>query len=108
MQLCDNDDHIHVLSDDLVVTDNYIENFYSLAKQHPNTLIGSVVTDINNRDKIFSGGIKINWLTGKIRGINERKSLSSFGKGYYADGVSYLNRTQSASSKQGIQGDRNL
>lgn len=87
---CGDDDLILVLNDDLVVPSNYIENFYVLAQSHPNTLIGSVVTDINDRDKIHSGGVRINWLTGKIRGINDGKSLASFGSGYYTDQVSYL------------------
>jgi GT2 family glycosyltransferase len=90
LTLCGPDDYILVLNDDLEVPENYIENFYSLAKAHPKTLIGSVVTDINNRDRIHSGGVRINWLTGKVRGINDGKSLSSFGKGYYTDQVSYL------------------
>lgn len=90
MERCDDDDAILVLNDDLEVPENYIENFYFLARKHPNTLIGSVVTDIDDKDRIYSGGVKINWLTGKMRGINNGRSLSSFGKGYYTDEASYL------------------
>lgn len=90
LELCDESDLILVLNDDLVVPETYIENFYALAAKYPDALIGSVVTDIHNRDLIASGGVKINWLTGKVRGINEGKSLASFAKGYVRDDVSYL------------------
>jgi GT2 family glycosyltransferase len=90
LERCDDDDFILVLNDDLEVPENYIEDFYILASKHPNTLIGSVVTDIDDKDRIYSGGVKINWFTGKTRGINNDKSLSSFGKGYYTDEASYL------------------
>lgn len=90
LTLCAEEDMILVLNDDLVVPADYIENFYALAKRHPDALIGSVVTDIHNRDLIASGGVKINWLTGKARGINDGTSLATFGKGYYRDDVSYL------------------
>ena len=89
MLLSEENDYLLILNDDLIVPEDYIENFYKLAAKHKDTLIGSVVTDINQPDKIHSGGIKINWLTAKVRGINHDKSLSSFSKGYYTE-VSYL------------------
>jgi GT2 family glycosyltransferase len=73
------------LNDDLVVPPHYIDTYYQVAAAHPNTLIGSVVTDINNRDVIHSGGVKINWITAKNRDTNVGKSLASFGKGYYQE-----------------------
>ena len=85
LELCSEEDYILVLNDDLVVPQNYIESFFQLADKHKNTLVGSVVTDINNRDKIYSGGVKINWLTAKGKGLNGGDSLSSFGKGYYVE-----------------------
>ncbi len=89
MQVCKEQDYIMAMNDDLVVADNYIENFYNLAQEHPKTLIGSVVTDINNRDVIASGGVKINWLTAKFTDVNVGKSLSSFGKKFSVE-TSYL------------------
>lgn len=89
LSLCKENDFIMALNDDLVVAPDYIDNYYRLVAAHPDTLIGSVVTDINNRDLIQSGGVKMNWITAKIRNINSGKSLASFGKGYYEE-VSYL------------------
>ncbi len=90
LKVCDKDDHILILNDDLVVPENYIENYYQLAEKHPKTLIGSVVTDIDNRDIIYSGGVKINWLTAKVSDRNNGKRLSDFKNGYFNDDISYL------------------
>ena len=85
LELCSEEDYMLVLNDDLTVPENYITNFYELADQHKDTLIGSVVTDIDNPDKIHSGGVKINWVIAKGRGLNDGKSLSEFGKGHYVE-----------------------
>jgi N-acetylglucosaminyl-diphospho-decaprenol L-rhamnosyltransferase len=89
LSICQENDFIMALNDDLVVGPDYIETYHQLATIHPDTLIGSVVTDINNRDIIHSGGVKINWVTAKTRNINVGKSLASYGKGYY-ENVSIL------------------
>lgn len=85
LELCDEDDFILVLNDDLTVPNNYIENFFRLAEEHKDTLIGSVVTDIDNKDKIHSGGVRINWFSAKGEGLNAGKSLKSFGNGYFEE-----------------------
>jgi GT2 family glycosyltransferase len=87
--ICNEEDYVLVLNDDLIVPPEYLANFVSLAAAHPDTLIGSVVTDINDRDVIYSGGVRINWITAKMTDLNRGKKLSSFGKGYYTE-VSYL------------------
>jgi GT2 family glycosyltransferase len=89
LTLAKDDDYIMALNDDLVVPENYIETYYELAAKHPKTLIGSVVTDIDERDVIFSGGVVINWYTAKGRDLNRGKSLASFGKGHFEE-TSYL------------------
>lgn len=83
LSLCQADDYIMALNDDLVVPPDYIDTYYQVAAAHPNALIGSVVTDINNRDVIHSGGVQINWVTAKTRDTNVGKSLASFGKGFF-------------------------
>lgn len=90
LTLCGEDDYILVLNDDLEVPENYIENFYALAKRFPDALIGSVVTDFDDRDTIVGGGVTVNWLTAKTRDLNTGKSLASFGPGYVEEKVSYL------------------
>ncbi len=82
LELGKENDYILALNDDLIVPENYIENFYKLAAANPDTLIGSVVTYYDNPDKIASGGVRINWLTAKSQKLNDEKSLSSFGKGF--------------------------
>lgn len=90
LKLCKDDDFILVLNDDLEVPQDYIANFYILAEKYPNTLIGSVVTDFEDRDTIVGGGVTVNWLTAKTRDLNTGKSLASFGPGHIEEGVSYL------------------
>ncbi len=82
LELGKEEDYILALNDDLIVPENYIENFYKLAAAHPDTLVGSVVTYYNNPDEIASGGVRINWMTAKSHKLNDGKSLASFGKGF--------------------------
>lgn len=83
--ICNPDDYILALNDDLAVPKDYIANLIKLAKNFPNTLIGSVITDINDRDKILSGGIKINWKNAKRTNLNVGKNVSSFPEGFYTE-----------------------
>lgn len=89
LPLCKETDYIMALNDDLIVPPNYIETFYQLSQKYPKALIGSVVTDINNRDVIGSGGVRINWFNAKFTDLNVGKSLASFGKGHIVE-ASYL------------------
>ncbi|HLT71516.1 MAG TPA: glycosyltransferase family 2 protein [Cyclobacteriaceae bacterium] len=90
LSLCRDDDYILVINDDLEVPTDYIANYYALAGRYPAALIGSVVTDFDERDTIVSGGVQLNWITGKRRELNVGKSLSSFGRGHVEDNVSFL------------------
>ncbi|MFO7256792.1 MAG: glycosyltransferase family 2 protein [Bacteroidota bacterium] len=90
LTLCKDDDYILVINDDLEVPPDYIANYYALAEKYPNSLIGSVITDFDDRDVIVSGGVVINWFTGKFKVLNVGKSLASFGRGHIDDNVSYL------------------
>lgn len=88
--LCQGGDYILVLNDDLEVPDNYIVNYYTIAKRYPNALIGSVVTDFEDRDTIVGGGVILSWISGKRKELNKGKSLASFGQGHVEDNVSFL------------------
>lgn len=90
LSICNDDDHILVINDDLEVPADYIANYYALAERYPDALIGSVVTDFHNRDLIVGGGVIMNWFTGKWKPLNKGKSLASFGKGHVEKHVSYL------------------
>lgn len=85
LTVCGKDDNLLILNDDLVVPPDYFANFVSLTQAYHDTLIGSVVTDIDDRDRICSGGVRINWLTAKQWSLNSGKALSSFGKGYIVE-----------------------
>ena len=56
LEVCNPDDCVLLLNDDLVVPKDYIARFQKLWVTFPDTLIGSVVTDIHNRGIILSGG----------------------------------------------------
>ena len=76
--------YIVVLNDDLEVDDNYIETLVCFAQSKPNSLVGSVVVDINNPDKIISGGVVVNLWTAKHHVLNRGINLSELEHGYYA------------------------
>ena len=89
LDICNPDDYILLLNDDLIVPQNCISQFRKLASTFPNTLIGSVVVDINDRDIVAKGGVRINWITAKHHKLNQGKVLSSFPEGFYVE-VSFL------------------
>jgi len=83
LDICAPDDFILVLNDDLVVPVDYIAALRSAATAHRNTLIGSVVADIDDRDVILKGGMTIDWRTARRKRLNQGKLLSSFPKGHW-------------------------
>jgi GT2 family glycosyltransferase len=85
LDTCDRDDHILVLNDDLVVPSNYVAALANVASDFPNALVGSVVSDIDNKDMILSGGITINWTTAKHTNRNVGRRLSSFPGGFHTE-----------------------
>jgi len=82
---CQDEDFILVLNDDLIVPKNYISNYHELALKFPETVIGSVILDITDRETILNGGIKINWWHAKRNNLNYKEKLSSFPEGYYTE-----------------------
>lgn len=78
-------DYVLVLNDDLEVDEDYVENLVRFAQSKQKTLVGSVVVDIQNSDKIDSGGVKINWWTAKHKVLNRGKCLSDFKLGHYEE-----------------------
>lgn len=81
--ICNPDDYILTLNDDLVVSKDYIVTLNKLALDFPNTLIGSVIVDKNDNETILSGGSMVNWFTAKREDINVGKRKSSFPIGFY-------------------------
>lgn len=83
LSVCKSNDHVLALNDDLIVPKNYIAALTKLAIRFPNTLIGSVITDINDNDTILSGGSKVNWWNAKRSNLDVGKKRSSFPAGFY-------------------------
>jgi GT2 family glycosyltransferase len=82
LSICNPEDYILVLNNDLTVPKDYIANAFKIATKYSNALIGSVVTSSKNKNIIYSGGILINWRTAKWQNINVGKNLSEFPKGF--------------------------
>ncbi len=73
-------DAILVINDDLQLSPDYLENLHTAWQSMPETLIGSVVVDINDPDVIYDGGRTVNWWTAKFRMLNSKRKLSEFPK----------------------------
>jgi GT2 family glycosyltransferase len=78
LSLCQDDDFILVINDDLVVPSNYVSSLLNAANLHPETIIGSVETINNAKHIIKSGGVTVNWSTAKHKVLNKGKSLEQF------------------------------
>ena len=94
LELCDETDYIMVQNDDLTVADDYIETFYRLGAEHPDTLIQSVelIPTKDGRHKVNSGGNKVNWLTAKGYDLNKGKYISEFERGYFVESSTLTGR----------------
>jgi N-acetylglucosaminyl-diphospho-decaprenol L-rhamnosyltransferase len=79
------DDAILIINDDLEISPDYLESLYRVWNSMPNTLIGSVVVDINDPERIIDGGRLVNWWTAKFRHLNIGKKLNEFNKNYHVD-----------------------
>ena len=85
MEKARDDDYILIINDDLEFDDRYIETLVRFAQQHPKTLVGSVVVDINEPDRIWDGGRLTNWFTAKDRVLHTGRKLSEFKPGTYVE-----------------------
>ncbi|MDP4195861.1 MAG: glycosyltransferase family 2 protein [Bacteroidota bacterium] len=57
--------YILTLNNDTILPENYIEKLYQSIDLYPNSIIGSLALDDENRDKIVEAGVFINWKTAK-------------------------------------------
>ena len=79
------DDAILIINDDLEIGSDYLESLYRTWQSTPNTLIGSVIVDVNDPDRIFRGGERVNRWTAKGQHLNTGKRLSQFSDDYHVD-----------------------
>ncbi|MBA3075384.1 MAG: glycosyltransferase family 2 protein [Anaerolineae bacterium] len=85
LNVCEPEDYILALNDDLTIPNDFVDNISNATKMHPNSLIGSVIVDANDKENILSGCTKINWWTAKRSNIDTGKKITSFPKGYSAE-----------------------
>lgn len=78
-------DAILVINDDVEVDPWYLETLRREWLAMPNTLIGSVVVDIDRPDLISDGGTLINWWTAKVTKPNRGARTAAFGPHYRLD-----------------------
>lgn len=65
-------EYVMILNPDTILTKDAIKNLVSLAKDNPKTIIGSVIKDYYNPDKIRTyGGCIINKKTASVKNITE-------------------------------------
>jgi len=82
LDVCQPDDYVLTLNDDLVVSPDYLSSLLGAARSHPDALIGSVETMMDTPQIIKSGGVRINWMTAKRRVLNRGRRLDEFPAGY--------------------------
>lgn len=76
------DDAVVIINDDLEVDPAYLNRLHRVWQSSPDTLIGSVVVDINDPDHILYGGQKIGRWIAKFTDLNRGKRLSDFSSDY--------------------------
>jgi N-acetylglucosaminyl-diphospho-decaprenol L-rhamnosyltransferase len=79
------DDAVLIINDDLEFDPGYLAALHSSWRSTPNTLIGSVIVDIRQPERIYRGGERLNWWTAKSSFLNTDKMLCEFGKNYQVD-----------------------
>ena len=82
LQRCHPEDAVVLLNDDTMVDPDFVGRLRQASEANPDSLIGSVVLDINQRDVITDGGCRINWSSAKWAAVNSGSSLSSFPEAY--------------------------
>jgi N-acetylglucosaminyl-diphospho-decaprenol L-rhamnosyltransferase len=85
MAKASNHDAILVINDDVEVDPWYLETIRREWLTLPDTLIGSVVVDIDRPDLICDGGTLINWWTAKVTKLNRGMPVAAFGPQYRLD-----------------------
>lgn len=83
--ICNPNDFVLALNNDLIVPSDYVASFIKLSLDFPKSLIGSLVTDIDDTDIICSGGVVINWYTAKHHNLNAGRKRSAFPKGFFTE-----------------------
>lgn len=78
LSVCQPDDYILTLNDDLIVPPEYLTSLIEVAIKTPNCIIGSVESTMDDPEIIKSGGIICNWVTAKESVLYNGKGLDEF------------------------------
>jgi GT2 family glycosyltransferase len=78
LDICQPEDYILTLNDDLVVRQNYISTLFKATEAKPGAIIGSVETTSDESNIIKNGGYYVNWVTAKNKVLNQGKNLEDF------------------------------
>jgi len=89
LTLASADDAVLVINDDLEVDADYLESLYRVWQVMPDSLVGSVVVDLESPERIVDGGRTVNWWTAKFRILNRGKRLRDFDR-HHCEDVSLL------------------
>ena len=74
------DDYVLIINDDVEIDDDYLDRMTSFAARHPRALVGSVIVDVKDPDRIVDGGRLRNWITAKLEILHRGLPLSSFSR----------------------------
>jgi GT2 family glycosyltransferase len=85
LSVCQPEDYILVINDDLVVHPDYLSSLLSVAKRHPKSIVGSVETTSDQPQIIRSGGSRVNWKTAKNNVLNQGRCLDEFPEGFVVE-----------------------
>lgn len=65
-------DYILIINNDCIFDSNYISILVSLGEEYPNTIIGSLILNSKNKEKIHDAGVRIDWKKGTFISIGPK------------------------------------
>lgn len=82
-------DLVLLLNNDLQFDNDYVERLLKVHIKYPDSIIGSVESNMSHPGQIVKGGIQTNWWTAKGRRLNSGRCLSDFPPGHLEE-TSYV------------------
>lgn len=73
LQLAKDGDFILTINNDCVVTRDYLENIYRCAQKYKDSITGSLVVDIKDKETISDAGVRIHWENYRFENIGPKK-----------------------------------
>lgn len=73
LQLAKNDDFVLTINNDCVVEQDYLKNIYKCSQKYKDSIIGSLIIDIKDKETISDAGVKIHWENYRFESIGPKK-----------------------------------